>query len=109
MDLSEDIDYEQLDPGIRKVVRWLRENGFNTTDSGDGETKSDGARVFDMPHVAIRCTRRDLITEADRLEDLIVTHLRHCYDGIHIEGTYDPGDRSCVLLLLRLSDWMLPW
>lgn len=109
MDISNDLDYNQLDMGIRKVVRWLREQGFETTDSGDGESKSDGARVFDMPHVAIRCTRKDLITEADRLEDLILTHLRGIYEEIHIEATYDPSDRSCVLLLLRLSDWMLPW
>lgn len=27
------------DPGIRRVVAWLRERGFKTTDSGDGVTK----------------------------------------------------------------------
>jgi hypothetical protein len=109
VDLSNDFDYEQLDPGIRKVVRWMRENGFETTDSGDGETKTDMDCAFDMPNVAVHCTRADLFIEADRLADMIRTHLPRVYQEVHIEASYDPMDRSCVLLLLRLHDRMLPW
>lgn len=34
-----EIDYSELDPGICYVVQWLREAGFNTSDSGDGVSK----------------------------------------------------------------------
>lgn len=109
MDLSSGFDFEQLDPGIRKVVRWLRENGFETTDSGDGETKSDMTCAFDMPNVAVRVHYRDLLMEADRLADMMHSHLPSLVHDVHIEASYDPMDRSAVILLLRLHDRMLPW
>ena len=34
-----DIDYGELDPGIRETVRRLNEEGFETCDSGDGVSK----------------------------------------------------------------------
>jgi hypothetical protein len=37
--MSDDLDYSQLDPNIRQVVRFLRSRGFETTDSGDGRWK----------------------------------------------------------------------
>lgn len=112
MDLSDSVDYEQLDPGVRKMVRWLRENGFETTDSGDGETKSDEARAFgDIPHVCIKTTRKDLLTEADRLWNILGYNLPLVMNRgeVHVEATYDPADRSAIILLLRLHDRMLPW
>jgi len=42
------IDYDEIDPGIRDVVRRLREAGYNTTDSGDGVTKfAEGGEAMD--------------------------------------------------------------
>lgn len=38
---------DQLNPGIRKLVQHLRDNGFFTTDSGDGETHE---HECDRPH-----------------------------------------------------------
>jgi hypothetical protein len=43
---------EQLDPGIADVVIMLRNLGFNPTDSGDGRSKPDDQRDFDVKHVA---------------------------------------------------------
>ena len=45
---------QQLDPGIADVVIMLRNLGFNPTDSGDGRSKPDEERDFDVKHVA--CT-----------------------------------------------------
>jgi hypothetical protein len=106
----DDLDYETLDPGIRKVVRWLRENGFHTTDSGDGVTKRDMACAFDMPNVAMTTeSKYELFDEADRLWRMLKRRLpERMHVEIHIEASYDPMDESCVILLLRLHDGMLP-
>lgn len=73
--MSDAVPYEQLDPGIRKVVRWLNENGFETTDSGDGRSKFLGEDppccAMNFPNVAITVPRDRLVAEALRLEDLL--------------------------------------
>ena len=33
------VPYDDLDSGIREVVRWLNTHGFDTVDSGDGKAK----------------------------------------------------------------------
>lgn len=45
----DDVNYEELDPGIRRTVKLIRDHGFVTTDSGDGRSK--GAFGEDYPHV----------------------------------------------------------
>lgn len=60
-----DIDYSTLDPGIREVVRLLREAGHETTDSGDGVSK--GADGLPRAHVVIRVDRPDLLVHASFL------------------------------------------
>lgn len=42
---------EALDPGIRRTVLWLRQMGFETTDSGDGRSKPKDEEVEPYPHV----------------------------------------------------------
>ena len=32
------IDYDQINPGVRRLVKWLNDEGFETTSSGDGVT-----------------------------------------------------------------------
>ena len=55
-----------LDPGIRKMVKWMRQLGYDTTDSGDGVSKFNKLAahpndpdeapegVIDTPHVIIQ-------------------------------------------------------
>ncbi len=86
-----DFDYESLDVGIREIVRVAREHGFNTTDSGDGVSKPEDERVFHVPHVACSTTRDSLISEAERLADLLGAEWR-------IEASYCPNDGSVILL-----------
>jgi hypothetical protein len=60
------IDLEKLNPGIRATVRFLREHGFETCDSGDGVTHEFEC---DLPHpyVHIRCDPSKLASETQRL------------------------------------------
>lgn len=52
-----DLDYDELDPGIRSTVRWLRSHGFRTVDY----------RMFPCPQVRIALT----LESAERLEGLL--------------------------------------
>lgn len=98
-----DFDYSQLDPGIRRLVRWLHDNGYKTTDSGDGVTKfkrrdelrervldgdyldatSAAAELDDAidacncaieaPNVVIACPKSRLVAVADELQELLAS------------------------------------
>ncbi len=63
------IDYRTLDPGIRDVVKILREEWhFNTTDSGDGSKASFMEGAMDVPNVAVVLDGyQGMGAEADRL------------------------------------------
>jgi hypothetical protein len=104
-----------LDPGIRRLVLWLRALGFETTDSGDGVSKSDllalasvagipASEVADdgplsVPHVHMVVRRDDrLHEEARRLWNALDNlGVRRAPGMIH--ATYDPEDGSAVLSL----------
>lgn len=46
------IDYNEIDPGIRHVVKALNDAGHETSDSGDGSKASLMDCAIDFPHVA---------------------------------------------------------
>lgn len=48
------LDLSLLDPGIVDVVVALRRHGFQTTDSGDGRSKTDDPDAYDVEHVAMK-------------------------------------------------------
>jgi hypothetical protein len=108
-----------IDPGVKRLVAWLRVRGFNTTDSGDGKTKlaqgfteDDGVCAY--PHVAIKVRPAKLIDEADRLAILLWEE-----HGITIEPTPPEGNppqidasycvptNSAMILLNHVDDSML--
>lgn len=64
------MDLEKLNPGIRATVAWLRENGFQTCDSGDGATHEFEC---DLPHpyVHMVVTPETAWTECQRLKALL--------------------------------------
>lgn len=117
-------DYESLDPGIRDLVRLLRQNRFNTTDSGDGVSKPPEHRVLDYPHVFCSSDSKSLIGECDRMREVLIeAGLYATQDwvrgetfatndgtrtqftpvrtrGFTIQGTYDPGDMTAVIAVL---------
>lgn len=80
-----EIDYEKLNPGIRATVRFLREHGFNTCDSGDGVTHEFECDL-PGPCVHIQCDPHQLASEADRLVALLKGV------GINFDDCPDPQD-----------------
>lgn len=106
-------EIEGLDPGICKIVSLLRANGFNTCDSGDGESKEYEHR--DEGHVTIKCEPGTLLSESRR----IVTVLKNAgvilgpvlperIEGIsHIQAMYCPIDEIALIDVSPIHDRQL--
>jgi len=69
--MASKVPYAALDPGIRDVVRLLNDNGFETTDSGDGVSKPAAGIVFPFPHVAAVTTPGTMVADAERCAALL--------------------------------------
>jgi hypothetical protein len=91
-----EFDPANLDPGIRETVVYLRGNGFDTCDSGDGVTKDKEDRAFDVPHVVCRLPVHEMvfIFEANRL--LITLGVNWT-----VEASYSANDETAVLIATR--------
>jgi hypothetical protein len=96
-----EIDFASLDDGIRETVRFLRQHGFDTCDSGDGSKASWMEGALDFPHVVIATRRRDMAGTADRLLRILRAHGVDVEHG-HICASYDPVDESCILSLYHV-------
>lgn len=108
------VNYDELDPGVRNLVRWLRSRGFFTVDSGDGSKvgEQDGARP--EAHVVMLVPPEAISHYADHLRrllfqehEVLVTPLAPEPGGIHVAATYDPCDKQAILDLSGVSDSML--
>jgi len=106
--LNDQPNYDDLDPGIREMVRWLRTLGFNTTDSGDGVTKKEAIAdgdALDMPHVAITCPPYRMVNEAQRLMKAITDRIGGgSIEPGDITASFDPADDSAVIMLVGIDD-----
>ncbi len=105
------VDPPTLDPGIRRLVGWLRSHGFETTDSGDGKAKADliaTGDALDFPHVAIRVSADQAFAESHRLLELTLGLGCAMGDigpsGACIEVTYDPCRPDMALIVLMGVD-----
>ena len=94
----EDINYDELDPGIRNLVRTLRCTGFNTTDSGDGSKAKDMECALPFPMVTITTTRDSMCDEADRLAVLMDAEED---EGWVIEASYSPDGPAVIILMQK--------
>lgn len=85
-------DYSQLNPGVRELVKELREkHGFNTTDSGDGTNLANGMEgAMEERHVYIQVSRESFFEEGERLQAL--------YPDGYIEASWWPGSGTYMLL-----------
>ncbi len=91
-----DINYKDLDPGIREVVKYLHELGYDTTDSGDGVSKPDMACAIDQPHVVCKLrSPQSLEWQAKTLQEW----LRRKYEDLewHVQASYDTKDGAAML------------
>jgi hypothetical protein len=103
-----DVDLNELDPGIRLTVRLLRALGFETTDSGDGESKAEAIRdgeALDMPHVFMRVAPERMVEDADHLALVLSSRMLSLELPVgSIEVSYSPIDRSAILALYGIDD-----
>lgn len=99
----DDLNYDELDPGIVEVVRYLRQRGYDTTDSGDGLTKyqrgiaEEGDPCYmPVPHVVCLLTpnHRHLIASAGLLRVLLVGQFG---EGWNVQASYDTKDGKTLL------------
>ncbi len=134
--MIEENDISGLDPGIRKTVVWLNENGFYTMDSGDGVTKiANGYNnhdddqetgealevlkaqdALDFPHVFMSVRPiENLVSEALRLTnllndkgiELVGTQPIKSDDGPNIVANFEPANGFAVLMLYHVNDNLL--
>jgi hypothetical protein len=97
------IDYDELDVGIRETVRWLRDHGFNTCDSGDGSKAVTMDCAESVPNVHMLSTPALLVDDADHLDGLL---RQRGVAGYRIQATYAPGEPA-VLSLYDVNDELM--
>lgn len=100
-----------LNPGITKIVALLQANGFNTVDSGDGETH-DFECDREYGYVAMTVPPEDMVEEANRLRDLlgangIAVHITNDQEKPCIQASYDPVNGLALIDLEYVHDKML--
>ena len=84
-------NYNNLDPGIRDLVRDLNTRGFITTDSGDGVSKPEFARVLHERHVFIACDPSNMVAKTEELAAI--------YSDAWVECSWSPGQSPNILIL----------
>ena len=111
MEIVTNLDYDQLDPGIRKTVRWLRSLGYETTDSGDGRSKDlSDTDNLDVPHVAIALPDQ---CKPAPFGDRIWREIQMFFDdgeapdAVHVEVSYSARDQRWIVMVYGLDDAML--
>ena len=90
---------EELCEGTRELVELLNQNGFRTTDSGDGSHFVSGMGcAIQEPMVVIQLDDNQSIRgESNRLQDFLMTN---GVESPSIQASYDPSDGIAVILLL---------
>ncbi len=78
-----------LNPGIVATVEWLNQNGYRTTDSGDGKTH-DYACDQAVPYVHMQVEPRMLVEQTDRLVALLAER------GVKIEPMNEEGTAPAI-------------
>jgi hypothetical protein len=90
------LDYSILDPGIAPTVRLLREAGFETTDSGDGESKPPSwfqtGEALPFPHVVVTSHPDTLIPDSEVVQWLLGPTWT-------VEATYTTHDGVAILFI----------
>ena len=100
------MNVEELDPGIRNVVKFISDMGYHTTDSGDGVTKV-GEGVLPFPHVVVTVPSDRLIRDCNTI--MCELEAMEFGDEIEygVEGSYCPHVRVATIMVWGLNDTML--
>ncbi len=100
---------ESISPGVRKLVVWLNDQGFKTTDSGDGTNYKEGMScALPFPMVAIECADAySAIGQATKLH-LLVSEMGVCFgEGDppkSLDMSWSPVDAASVIVLTNITD-----
>lgn len=111
------MNFNEINPGIVKLVAMLQAEGFVTTDSGDGITNVELGMddALDFPHVFMVVDADQMIAESHRLWALLepAANFNPRVDappdqplGV-IEASYSPINEIAVLSLYNLDDAFL--
>lgn len=102
-----------LNPNIRRTVALLRANGFDTQDSGDGETHDFGCDL-ECAYVHCRSSAAALVGDAHRMKSLleglgiVFTGLDEHGRGTSIEALFSPVDGLATVSVFGVDDRMIP-
>lgn len=95
-----DAEVESLDPGIRDLVVQLRAAGYETTDSGDGVSKSkdwyESGEAIPYPHVVIHIPDHRILVEFSN--DLHNWLYDHGYTKFTVESSYVVGESAHAMV-----------
>ena len=85
-------DLSEISPGVRDLVASLNDQGFATTDSGDGSNLAEGMEcALPFRHVF------GLVPDGVTLEDC-AHRLQELYPDARVEVSYSPGEPGIFML-----------
>lgn len=100
-----EINYEELNPGIRRLVKMLRDAGFETIDSGDGITNVEAGMegALKTPHVHCVVASKVMVQEAHRMLSLFTDAALDIESG-QVQAMFDPVDGVATVSVYHLND-----
>lgn len=115
----DDLNYDDLDPGIRRTVRWLRSLGYSI-DIGDSEIRAAdiyGKHVVTSSLLVMHSEPAALVRSAEALTgslklmledgDLLEAHQEE-NSGVFLSAIFDPVGWRARIELYNLDDSFLP-
>ncbi len=113
------MNYDELDAGIRETVRLLRDNGFQTTDSGDGTGPGSTLRPWNKQphgHIAMVCPPSELVSTVDAVAETLAQEAglvcvpqppgAPLEGEVVVEGSYAASDPVGLVLVRYVLDRM---
>jgi hypothetical protein len=89
------INYDELCPEIRDAVQFLRMEGFETIESGDGSLALEVDGAFDEPRILIQVSPNNLVDESHRLYSILLAEEVNA----EVEGQYRPEDEVTIIVV----------
>lgn len=118
------INYDELDPNIRKLVKYLNDKGYTTCDSGDGKYKfevlgwSKDDCALNIPHVFMQCDPLNMYDMVVSLESDLASlgiylgepkSLEEAYKMPTVSVSYNPSHEHAILEVLNVADSDIDW
>ena len=101
------MNYDELNPGIRKTVKLLNSVGWKTCDSGDGETH-DYECDRDAGYVVVVSTPQNVIHDSDLIHGFLESYgVTFSPEDTSIQANYSPVDGYAFVDIHNIHDRML--